>query len=61
MSDRTDVPLLISLAEARRILAVGKTKLNQLCNAGRLDRRHIDGRAVVLYASVLRFVAELEG
>lgn len=40
-------PLLVDLPEARRLLAIGKTKLNDLANAGHLDRRHIGRKALV--------------
>jgi hypothetical protein len=54
-------PQLVDLVEARRLLAVGKTKLNDLCNAGDLDRLHIGRKAVVTMDSILRFIARLKG
>jgi hypothetical protein len=53
--------LLVDLSEAMRLLSIGKTKLNDLCNAGHLDRLKIGRRSVVTQDSILRFIARLKG
>jgi hypothetical protein len=60
MSD-LPAPLLVDLPEARRLLAIGKTKLNDLCNAGHLVRLHIGRKAVITLESIQRYVASLKG
>jgi hypothetical protein len=52
MSDTPVAPLLVGFAEARRLLSAGKTKLNDLCNAEELDRRHIGRYALITMESV---------
>jgi hypothetical protein len=37
ISDCSAAPLLVELREARRLLSVGKTKLNDLLNAGEVN------------------------
>ena len=59
MSDVPIAPLLVDLPEARRLLNVGKTKLNELCNAGDLDRLHIGRKAVITMASIVALVERL--
>jgi hypothetical protein len=53
--------LLVDLKEAMRQLSVGKTKLNDLANAGLLDRKHIGRRSVITMASIHEFVSLLAG
>ncbi len=60
MSDNSS-PLLVTLPEAMRLLSIGKTKINDLCNAGEIDRHHIGRKAVVTMDSIRRFIAGLKG
>jgi hypothetical protein len=53
-------PLAVTLAEAMRLIGVKKTKLNELANAKKIERRHIDGRAVILFDSIKAFVEGLK-
>lgn len=59
MSDVPIAPLLVDLPEARRLLSVGKTKLNDLCNSGDLDRQHIGRKAVITMKSIVAFIERL--
>ena len=42
-------PLLVDLPKTRRLLSAGKTKLNDLCNAGDLHRQHIGHKVVITW------------
>ena len=46
----------MSLKVAGAMIGVGKTKINELCAPGALERKHIGRRAVVAVASILRFI-----
>ena len=48
-------PLAVALTEAMRLIGVRKTKINELCNEGKIDRRHIGKRGVVTVESIKRF------
>ena len=64
LSKMSDTPIaspqLADLPEARRLFAVGRTKLNDLCNAGDLNRLHIGRKAVITMESILAFIASLK-
>ncbi len=51
--------LLVTIAEAGAALGCGRTKVNELMNAGRLERRDIDGGVRITVESV-RAVAGIE-
>jgi hypothetical protein len=48
--------LLLTFNETCRVFRIGKTKLNQLCNSGDLDRRKIGSRTIITMASVEQFL-----
>ena len=60
MSEVPIPPLLVTLADARRMLSIGKTKLNDLCRNGHLDRQHIGARPVITMEFIVAFVASLK-
>ncbi|MCG5215453.1 helix-turn-helix domain-containing protein [Streptosporangium sp. KLBMP 9127] len=53
-------PLLFTVRDAARKLGLGKTKLYELINSGRVRSVHIDGCHRVSLAALLAFVSELE-
>lgn len=53
-------PLLVERGDACRLLSIGLTKLNELCNAGDLDRRHIGRKAVITMESITAFIERLK-
>lgn len=58
MSETTE-PLLVSLPESRRLLSIGKTKLNDLCNDGQLERVHVGSHALITMTSIKAFIERL--
>lgn len=50
---------VVDLRLASQMVCVGRTKLNQLCRDGLLDRRHIGRKSVVTVASIKEFLARL--
>jgi hypothetical protein len=50
---------VVDLRDARRLLAVGRTKLNAMMRAGQVERRKIGRKSVVTVESIRRFVASL--
>ena len=53
--------VVVSMKAAREMLAIGKTKLGELCKDGQLDRPHIGRHAVVTAASIRAYVERLAG
>ena len=49
-------PLSVRLPAVQRLLGIGKTTVNKLCNAGHLDRVHHGRRAVVSLERLVAFV-----
>lgn len=58
----SDVPVqLVDRPEAMRLLSIGRTKLNDLCNSGDLHRLHIGRKSLITMQSILNFIVRLKG
>jgi len=60
MSNANNQPKLLSVAEACRLLAIGRTRLYQTLNEGRLDSLLIGRKRLITAASVERLVSEAQ-
>lgn len=52
------MPILISVSRAGEILGLGRTKVYELLNSGRLKSTRIGGRRLVEFASAESFARE---
>ena len=54
-----DAPLLYPIAEAKRLIGTGTTRLYELIGAGFLDARKAGGRTLITAESLRQYVASL--
>jgi hypothetical protein len=52
-------PQLVSMGIARKLLGIGETLTWRLAKSGRLETVWIEGRRLVVYASIMRLLDEL--
>lgn len=53
-------PIFVSVNDAKRILALGHTRLYALLKSGDLERVKSGGKTLITYASVLRYADALK-
>jgi excisionase family DNA binding protein len=56
----TLAPIFVTVADAKRLLAIGHTKLYELMNAGELQRVKSGSKTLIPYASVQRYADSLK-
>ena len=52
-------PILVSIREAGRIVGVGRTKTYELLDRGDLETVKLDGRRLVVMASIKKLIQKL--
>jgi excisionase family DNA binding protein len=52
-------PIFVTVNEAKKLLAVGHTRIYELMNAGKLEKVKDGGKTLIPYDSVKRYAASL--
>lgn len=52
-------PIFVTVNDAKRLLAIGHTRIYELMNGGSLDKVKAGGKTLITYESVTRYAASL--